>query len=129
MYLYANHALRGKKVKQYKQRINIFSSPFSHALPYLSDYDKRSVLHLAVATGNEVLVKYLIEQGAKAYAKDIMGNSPWDDAVQRQDQFLEDGNTGQDPVYAAFFVTGNHGPWELEKGREGTGTGTRLVKA
>jgi len=49
-----------------------------------SDYDRRSVLHLAAAEGHVNVAKYLLEAGANPNAEDRWGNRPLDDALHQQ---------------------------------------------
>jgi glutaminase len=46
----------------------------------ISDYDKRSALHLAAAEGYSDVVKFLVECGANKNVKDRWGNTPYHEA-------------------------------------------------
>ena len=51
-----------------------------------SDYDKRTALHLAASEGKVEIVKYLLEKNIKSDVKDRWGNTPLDDAKQKEDK-------------------------------------------
>jgi glutaminase len=48
----------------------------------VSDYDKRTPMHLAAAEGRICVVSYLIENGARANPVDRWGGTPLDDALR-----------------------------------------------
>ncbi len=54
------------------------------------DYDNRTALHLAAAEGQEDVVKYLLDKGADANAKDRWSLRPVDDAkANNHDSIVE----------------------------------------
>ena len=48
------------------------------------DYDRRTALHVAASEGHLVVVKFLVENGAKMHRSDRWGGSPLDDAHRHQ---------------------------------------------
>ena len=50
--------------------------------PQAVDYDSRTALHIAACYGRLEVTKYLISSRADVQAKDRLGNSPLDDAIQ-----------------------------------------------
>ena len=47
-----------------------------------SDYDGKSVLHIACAEGKIDMVRFLLENGASVYMKDRRGRMPLFDAIR-----------------------------------------------
>lgn len=58
--------------------------------PNVGDYDNRTPLHIAVATGNMGIVKLLVGEGADVHAVDRFGGSPMSDAEAKAPRFGED---------------------------------------
>jgi ammonium transporter Rh len=76
-------ATNNEDIKQVK---NILDIGFS---PNVGDYDNRTPLHIAVATGNMELVKLLVGEGANVHALDRFGGTPMTDAEQHAPRFGE----------------------------------------
>jgi ammonium transporter Rh len=64
--------------------------------PNSMDYDRRTALHLAVATGDEKLANLLLERGANAKIRDRFGQTAYDLALHSHSR------TGTDPVQEIF---------------------------
>lgn len=50
----------------------------------VTDRHLRSALHIACAEGRENVVSLLLDAGADVHAKDALGNTPLNDAVQHK---------------------------------------------
>mmetsp|Transcript_28294 Transcript_28294/g.53556 ORF Transcript_28294/g.53556 Transcript_28294/m.53556 type:complete len:582 (-) Transcript_28294:39-1784(-) len=52
------------------------------------DYDRRTAIHVAASEGDEAMVKFLCERGAKINRSDRWGGSPLDDALRHRHKKL-----------------------------------------
>src|SRR5690606_4463750 len=86
----------------------------------ISDYDKRTPLHLAASSGHLHVVEYLVSQGADISAKDRFGNTPLSDSLKNKhdhvSKFLKSKNAKLDakPLRMAVLLCNRAATGNLE---------------